>query len=224
MFFKQKVCHWCDSLTFVFCWVVRMNFSRVFHRAPQFHRHAIFHFTCCLKRLCWPCKFNQMTWDLQWCSHCLNQRWCCRNGNNKRQECQIKSGTGMICCDPVKGNRGNWLLLIKTLLQMWWNEGWILTAAVGDNVECSARHVDLEAIWSRVKSMMSPHRRMPLCMSHHSHHAATFIATEQSCWNKTIAPASKVLILLSGVRGRMTTANGMTKTPAVVTQPTTNND
>ena len=126
-----------------------------------------------------------MTWDLQWCIHCLKQRWCCRNGSNKRQECQIKSGTGMICCDPVKGNLGNWLLLIITLLQMWWNEGWILTAAVGDNVECSARHNDLEAIWSRVKSMMSPHRRMLLCMSHHSHHATTFIATKQSCWNKT---------------------------------------
>ena len=225
MFFKQKVCHWCDSLTFVFCRVVRMNFSRVYHRAPQYHRHAISHFNCCLMRLCWPCKFNRMTWDLQWCSHCLNQRWCCRNGSNKRQECQIKSGTGMICCDPVKGNRGNRLLLIKTLLQMWWNEGWILTAAAGDDVECSARHDDLEAIWSRVKSMMSQHRWMLLlCMSHHSHLSATFIATEQSCWNKTIAKESKVLILLSGVSSRMTTANGMTYATAVVTQPTTNND
>jgi hypothetical protein len=63
-----------------------------------------------------------------------------------------------------------------------------------------------------------------LCMSHHSHLSATFIATEQSCWNKTIAPASKVHILLSGVGSRMTTANGMTYATAVVTQPTTNND
>jgi hypothetical protein len=68
--------------------------------------------------------------------------------------------------------------------------------------------------------MMSPHRRMLLCMSRHSHHAATFIATEQSCWNKTIAPASTVLILLSGV----SIANGMTERPAVFTQPMTNND
>lgn len=50
----------------------------------------------------------------------------------------------------------------------WWNneQAWILTVAVDrDDVEQSALHDDLKAIWSsRVEWMMSPHRRILLYM------------------------------------------------------------
>ena len=40
---------------------------------------------------------------------------------------------------PVNGSiRGNWLLLIKPYLQMWWKEDWIVAVAVRDDVECSS--------------------------------------------------------------------------------------
>jgi hypothetical protein len=104
--------------------------------------------------------------------HWLKQKWCCCKGSTKKNECQFKSSMGFVVILPVKGSiRGNWLLMIITLLQMWWNnKGFTHTVAVRDNIECSSWYDELKAIRSRIESTMPPHHRVLLCISHHNQH------------------------------------------------------